>query len=435
MASEYLELVEALLDRVGHRSGNIGIVAHCDTATKHLEDSLPEACHAVHFGELSSLAGAEQLGLDGLIFNKTISHEKVVKEKRLDDFVKIALKSLKVGGTCIVREDLSATAEGKDVASLTDFFDVYRHDENGTHYGFEFYACQPVVASIAVKSNYFDLFWTLTKKEFAPVKGDMLTFRDFLDKTQYTNDGIGAYEYIFGAEFISPGGWDENLRVLKRFGSLKPGQKMLDIGVGIGGGARQAASEFGLEVTGMDLSTNMLVIALERNHKDRDTRVKYMIGDAMQYEFPENHFDVIFSRDCVQHIEDIPGLFKRIMKWLKPGGQVLITMYGRGAGEQSEQFKEYVKQRAYFLRNRDEIRKMAVDAGFADVKVDDMTYRFKEILQAEKQRLEDEKTDFLRKFTQKEYDSLTSGWNNKLGYIAADNHNWNYFLATKPLHK
>lgn len=37
-----------------------------------------------------------------------------------------------------------------------------------------------------------------------------------------------------------------------------------------------------------------------------------------------------------------------------------------------------------------------------------------------------------QKFSEKEYDSLVSGWNDKLQFIADDNHNWNLFSAKKP---
>lgn len=51
-----------------------------------------------------------------------------------------------------------------------------------------------------------DLYWVLKKREYVKKNdAEIITFRDFLDKTQYTNTGIFAYEWIFGDNFISPG--------------------------------------------------------------------------------------------------------------------------------------------------------------------------------------------------------------------------------------
>lgn len=61
------------------------------------------------------------------------------------------------------------------------------------------------------------------------------TLKEFMDNKQYTRNGILRYEKIFGDGFISTGGLDTTLKFFESF-DLKPGQKVLDVGCGIGGG-------------------------------------------------------------------------------------------------------------------------------------------------------------------------------------------------------
>ncbi|CAI5798008.1 phosphoethanolamine N-methyltransferase 3-like [Podarcis lilfordi] len=49
---------------------------------------------------------------------------------------------------------------------------------------------------------------------------------------------------------------------------LKQGQRVLDVGCGLGGSDFYMAKEFGVEVLGMDLSHNMVELALERAQKE-----------------------------------------------------------------------------------------------------------------------------------------------------------------------
>lgn len=59
--------------------------------------------------------------------------------------------------------------------------------------------------------------------------------------------------------------------------NLKPGEKVLDVGCGIGGSAFHMARKYGVEVRGVDLSTNMITIALENQAKQED-EVKTMVA-------------------------------------------------------------------------------------------------------------------------------------------------------------
>lgn len=83
---------------------------------------------------------------------------------------------------------------------------------------------------------------------------------------------------------------------------LKAGQKVLDVGCGIGGGDFYMAENFGVDVVGIDLSINMVSFALERAI-GRKCSVEFEVADCTKKVYPDDTFDVIYSRDTILHIQ------------------------------------------------------------------------------------------------------------------------------------
>ena len=83
---------------------------------------------------------------------------------------------------------------------------------------------------------------------------------------------------------------------------LKPGQKVLDVGCGIGGTEFYMAEHFDMEVVAIDLSINMVSIALDRAI-GRNFLVEFEVADCTKKPYPVSTFDVIYSRDTILHIQ------------------------------------------------------------------------------------------------------------------------------------
>jgi phosphoethanolamine N-methyltransferase len=83
---------------------------------------------------------------------------------------------------------------------------------------------------------------------------------------------------------------------------LKPGQKVLDVGCGIGGGDFYMAENFDVEVIAIDLSINMISLAIERAIGLKYS-VEFECVDCTKKSYPENTFDVIYTRDTLLHIK------------------------------------------------------------------------------------------------------------------------------------
>ncbi|XP_046849379.1 phosphomethylethanolamine N-methyltransferase-like [Xenia sp. Carnegie-2017] len=254
----------------------------------------------------------------------------------------------------------------------------------------------------------------------------------FLDQNQYTKNGILRYEKIFGEDFVSTGGIETTKEFVSRL-NLKENQRVLDIGCGIGGSAFYMAEKFGANVVGIDLSTNMVNIALERAAKKANIKdkVTLLVMDALKASFEANSFDVVYSRDTILHIEQKEELFGLCHKWLKPGGQLLISDYCCGTNIENEEFISYVKQRNYFLLDPSSYGKLLEKVGFADVDAQDRTEQFINVLTKEKERTVTNKDELLKIFTHEDYNALISGWTKKLKRCSIGYQKWGLFYAKK----
>lgn len=243
-----------------------------------------------------------------------------------------------------------------------------------------------------------------------------------LDSGQYSRKEIEKYEAIYGRNFVSPGG----LATTQEFCAmldLQAGVRVLDVGCGLGGAAFYMAEHFAAQVDGLDLSLNMLAFAQERSASlGLSERVHLIHGDILQFQ-PAEPYERIYSRDVFLHIHDKTHLFATLYRCLQSGGKLLFTDYCCGEGEKSEEFADYIQQRQYALCSVAEYGSLLQQAGFINVKAEDRTAQFIDILQQEAARLPDSSLDSASK------DALQQSWQSKIARAQLGEQRWGLFQA------
>ncbi|XP_064611042.1 uncharacterized protein LOC135475181 isoform X2 [Liolophura sinensis] len=367
-----------------------------------------------------------------------------------DDEVKALVASqlswLREGGYCFAREscfrqsgDLTRSFNPSKYRAPADYERLFRsvslptEDDQGV-YIFELVLSKSVDAYIRLKNNNSQIVWLLQKVRVGKERYQGYhTFQQFLDSRQYSKESILRYEKVFGQNFVSTGG----LKTTQEFVSmldLKKGQKVLDVGAGIGGSAFYMAKEYGVNVLGVDLSSNMISIALERVEQmaGDKSQVKFEVADVTKRQYPCDSFDVIYSRDTILHIQDKPALFSKFYSWLKPGGKVMISDYCCKDGELSEEYKAYVRQRGYFVVSPQQYGQLLNSAGFTAVRTEDRTEQFVEVLKGELCQTEKNKEEFIAEFTEDGYNTIVNGWKDKLRRCGMGDQRWALFYGEKP---
>lgn len=160
------------------------------------------------------------------------------------------------------------------------------------------------------------------------------------------------YRLLWG-NHIHHGLWDNDespraaqLRLTETLADLaqiRQGQRVYDIGCGMGGSSIHLARRHQCHVTGVTISP------VQRRWARISSRwtgvadlTEFYCEDAESIEFPPDSADVVWSIECTEHLFDKPRFFERVSNWLKPGGRVAICAWLEGAHAQSQANKQAV---------------------------------------------------------------------------------------------
>lgn len=138
------------------------------------------------------------------------------------------------------------------------------------------------------------------------------------------------YEYGWGESFhfaaLRPGESREHSSAKHEYYlalkmQLKKGQRVLDVGCGIGGPARHMAAFAETSVVGINCNDYQLKRAKILTEKaGLSDLCSFVKGDFNNMPFEDNTFDAAYAMEATCHAEDLKKVFGEVHRVLKPGG-------------------------------------------------------------------------------------------------------------------
>ncbi len=107
--------------------------------------------------------------------------------------------------------------------------------------------------------------------------------------------------------------------------TITPGDRMLDLGCGIGEPAIRLAAAHDIEIVGVSISERQV-----RRANDRAAaaglagRLGFQCADAMDLPFPDDSFDLVWALESMHHMPDRWHVLRQAARVLRPGGQLAI---------------------------------------------------------------------------------------------------------------
>jgi SAM-dependent methyltransferase len=168
---------------------------------------------------------------------------------------------------------------------------------------------------------------------------------------------------------------------LVELAELAPGDSVLDVGGGYAEPSLTAARAVAPQgrVVCTDISPEMLAVARDRAADSGLADIEFVARDAEELDFEDESFDAVLSRATLMFLPDVAGTLKRLRGFLKSGGRLAASVWGKQPVVQfSAAFPVIVQELglpppppgrpgAFALSDPDRLAGLVAEAGFRNV--------------------------------------------------------------------
>lgn len=114
---------------------------------------------------------------------------------------------------------------------------------------------------------------------------------------------------------------------LLNWANIQKANTILDAGCGVGGSSRYLSEFFNADVAGLTLSNVQAEQAQHLNKIAGNNRVNIIVKDMMTLNKDEGNYDLIWSLESAEHIEDKKKLIQIFYNILNPGGKFIMATW------------------------------------------------------------------------------------------------------------
>ena len=114
--------------------------------------------------------------------------------------------------------------------------------------------------------------------------------------------------------------------------AIRPGERVLDAGCGIGGSSIWLAAQRGAQAVGITLSGRQVARARQlAQARGLHGQAVFEQADFTSTPFPDGSFDVVWAVESVCHAADKAAFYREAARLLRPGGRVVVAEFLRTA--------------------------------------------------------------------------------------------------------